>query len=58
MAEVFHVYTCPVCENWSVEDHFHTSKDELEDVMAEHIYACFGITELLNDAPLITGEES
>jgi hypothetical protein len=49
--ETFSVSTCPVCNNWCIEDHLDTPLDELEAFMREHIYECFGVTEIMTDLP-------
>lgn len=49
--DTFSVSTCPVCDNWCLEDHLNTAPEELEEFMREHIYACFGVAEIFADLP-------
>lgn len=55
MAETFHVYICPACNDWQLEDHDRTPEEELEKFMEAHIYECFGISEILDGFPLYEG---
>jgi len=47
----FSVSICPACDNWSLEDHLMTPLEEIEGFVVEHIYECFGVTELMEDLP-------
>jgi hypothetical protein len=47
MPEVFAIYSCPICNDWSLEGTELVSRDEQSAIAREHLLECFGIPEEL-----------
>jgi hypothetical protein len=43
----FTIYTCPVCQNWSLEGCELITRDEQNQIAREHLMQCFGVPEEL-----------